>query len=93
MARYRFIDEHRTQWSVEEMCRVLEVSRGGFHAWKKRPDSRRAVETRLLDAAIQAAYQASKERSGSPKITQALRQQGWLVGEYQRHPISLHPLH
>lgn len=44
MARYRFIDEHRTQWSVEEMCRVLEVSRGGFHAWKKRPDSRRAVE-------------------------------------------------
>jgi hypothetical protein len=75
------------------MCRVLEVSRGGFHAWKKRPDSRRAVETRLLDAAIQAAYQASKGRSGSPKITQALRQQGWLVGEYQRRPISLHPLH
>jgi len=93
VARYRFIDEHRTQWSVEEMCRVLEVSRGGFHAWKKRPDSSRAVETRLLDAAIQAAYQASKGRSGSPKITQALRQQGWLVGEYQRRPISLHPLH
>ena len=37
VARYRFIDEHRTQWSVEEMCRVLEVSRGGFHAWKNDP--------------------------------------------------------
>lgn len=63
------------------MCRVLEVSRSGFYAWKKRPPSRRAVETQQLDEAIRAAYQVSKGRSGSPKITQALRQQGWSVSE------------
>jgi putative transposase len=80
VARYRFVDEHRTQWSVGEMYRVLEVSRSGFYAWKKRPESHRAEENRRLDAAIQAAYQASKGRSGSPKITQSLRQQGWKVG-------------
>jgi len=79
--RYRFIDGHRTQWSVEEMCRVLEVSSSGYYAWKQRPESGRTTETRRLEAAIRIAYQASKGRSGSPKITQTLRQQGWKVGE------------
>jgi transposase len=31
VARYRFIDEHRTPWSVKEMYRVLEVSRSRFY--------------------------------------------------------------
>jgi len=63
------------------MCQVLEVSRSGFYAWKERGDSRRTAENRRLDAAIQAAYQASKGRSGSPKIYQSLRRQGWKIGE------------
>ena len=81
VARYRFVEEHRTQWSVEQRCHVLEVSRSGFYAWKKRPASRRTEENRRLDAAIQAAYQASKGRSGSPKIYQSLRRQDWKIGE------------
>lgn len=63
------------------MCRVLEVSASGYYAWKQRPESHRAQENRRLDAAIRTVYQASKGRSGSPKITRALRQKGWKVGE------------
>ncbi len=69
MARYRFLDEHRTQWSVKEMCRVLEVSRSGFYAWKNRAESARALETRRPDVAIERIYQTSKKRSSSSKIT------------------------
>lgn len=81
MDRYRFIDEHRTQWRVEEMCRVLEVSRSGFYAWTNRPPSTHQQETQRLDQAIERLYQASRGRSGSPKITRALWTEGWNVSE------------
>ena len=68
MARYYFIAGHRAQWSVKEMCRVLKVSRGGFYDWQRRSVCRRTVETQRLDAAIKELFEASKKRSGSPKI-------------------------
>ena len=37
MDRYRFIFEHRTLWRVEQMYRVLEVSRSEFYAWQNAP--------------------------------------------------------
>ncbi|MGY8824585.1 MAG: IS3 family transposase [Candidatus Latescibacterota bacterium] len=81
MDRYRFVFEHRTPWRVEEMCRVLAVSRSGFYAWKKRRPSMRQQETQRLDQAIERLCQASHRRSGSPKITRALWAEGWQVSE------------
>jgi len=63
------------------MCRVLEVSPSGYYAWKGRRESPRAAETRRLDRAIERLFQVSKKRSGSPKITRALWEEGWSVGE------------
>jgi putative transposase len=74
MARYR------TEFSVEKMAEVLKVSRSGFYAWLKRPESGREKETRLLDALIRAEHERSKERSGSIKIAHALRAKGHSVG-------------
>ncbi len=81
MARYYFIAGHRAQWSVKEMCRVLKVSRGGFYDWQRRSISPRALQTQRLDAAIKELFEASKKRSGSPKITRALQARGWRVSE------------
>jgi putative transposase len=81
VARYRFITEHRAPWGVEEMCKVLEVSRGGYYDWKKRPPSQRAQHRQRLDAQIKKLFGASKKRFGSPKITQELMKQGWRVSE------------
>ena len=63
------------------MCRVLEVSRAGYYRWLKRKPSQRQLDNQSLDAEIHEIYDGSKGRYGSPKITQALRQQGWKVGE------------
>ena len=63
------------------MCHVLEVSRSGFYAWQRRPQSAQAQETRRLDADIQRLFEAHKGRVGSPKMTHLLRQEGWRVGE------------
>ncbi len=81
MERCRFITEHRTRWSVGEMCRVLEVSRSRYYDWRSDPESRRARETRRLDVAIKRLFGKHKGRAGSPKITRYLRDKGWRVGE------------
>jgi putative transposase len=37
--RFAFIDTWKKIWSVEFLCRVLQVSSRGFRAWKTRPIS------------------------------------------------------
>jgi len=61
------------------MCRVLSVSRSGYYAWCGRPESRREVENRRLDAHINAIYKQHKGRCGSPKIAQELHDKGFDV--------------
>ena len=36
-----FIKAHRNQFSVQEMCRVLEVAQSGYYDWLKQPVSNR----------------------------------------------------
>jgi putative transposase len=74
------MERYRTQFPVQKMAKVLKVSRSGFYAWLKHPESDREKQTRLLDALIQAEYERSKKRSGSIKITHALRAKGHAVG-------------
>ncbi len=46
--RYRFVRGHRNQFPVSMMCRVLEVSRSGYYAWRSRPASNREIENKAL---------------------------------------------
>ncbi len=79
--RYRFIEVEKAMYPVTMLCRVLRVSRSGFYAWQQHPISPRAEETRRLDVEIKKLFEASKRRSGSPKITRALMDRGWQVGK------------
>jgi len=63
------------------MCRILSVSRSGYYRWRKRPESRRAIENRCLDAHITVIYKKHKGRYGSPKITDELHDNGFQVSK------------
>jgi putative transposase len=50
------------------MCRCLEVSESGYHAWCRRPPSRRATSDVALLARIKEIHQMSDGSYGAPKI-------------------------
>jgi len=55
------------------MCRVLEVSRSGYHAWAIREPSARAVSDQLLTGRIAGIHKQSGETYGSPRVHAELR--------------------
>ncbi len=81
--RYRFIEQERVHYPVIALCRLLAVSRSSFYAWRQGGESRRAQENRQLLTHIRAIYRRSKQRYGSPRIHDALRGQGWVVGRHR----------
>lgn len=57
-------------------CETLDVSRGGYYAWLKRPESERDKQNACLLAHIRAVYDESDRTYGSPRITATLRAEG-----------------
>ena len=50
------------------MCRVLEVSRSGYYAFKKRPQSRQRIDNETLLIDIRRIFLENKEIYGSPRV-------------------------
>ncbi len=62
------------------MCRLLEVSASGYHAWQGRPPSARAeANARLLDR-IAKIHAASRGTYGMPRVHAELVAEGVAVG-------------
>jgi putative transposase len=75
--KYACIRQHEGAFTVVLMCRVLEVSRTGYYAWRRRPPSARAQTDTQLRVAIRAIHAASQQRYGRPRIHEELRAQAW----------------
>lgn len=73
MTIFRFIAAKKTEHSIQIMCRVLEVSRSGYHAWAIRPPSARAVADEQLTGRIAVIHTASRKTYGSPRVHAELR--------------------
>lgn len=78
--RYACIRESQGAYTIVLMCRVLEVSRSGYHRWRGGTPSQRTQDDGRLRVVIRAIHAASGRRYGRPRIHQALRQQQWPCG-------------
>jgi putative transposase len=70
--KFAFVKEHRKQWPVAAICRVLKVSRSGFFAWSRRPPSQRQRRQEELLRKIKQVHQENRELYGSPRVHRAL---------------------
>ena len=78
--KYRFVRDHRGQFPVQRMCRLLEVSASAYYAWRGRPESRLVREDRRLLVEIKAIHSAKRGVYGSPRIHAELKSQGQCHG-------------
>jgi len=78
---FEFIDDHRDEFPVSRMCKVLEVSRSGYYAWRGRPPSKREMANRRLFKKIAHVYNESGGTYGSPRIYRTLKRQGIACSE------------
>ena len=67
---------HAEEFRVDLMCHVLQVSRSGYYAWRRRPASAQAQRRNRLLEQIQAAHAESRQTYGSPRVHAELEAQG-----------------
>ena len=75
-ATYECIKSLRDHYSVQVMCRVLDVAASGSDAWFKQPLSNHAHEDARLLRLIQASFTASHGIYGAPRVFLDLREAG-----------------
>jgi transposase InsO family protein len=72
-----FIARHKAIFKIETMLKLLGVKRSSYYNWKNNPSSKRLLEEQKVLDLIIKEYNAAEMKSGSPKITEAIRQKGF----------------
>ena len=72
----RWIQAHRNEFAVRDLCRVLRVSTSRFYAWAAAPVGKRQTYRDELARQIEQVYRDSRGVYGSPRITSLLRIRG-----------------
>ncbi len=65
---FRFIEAEKANFPIKVMCEVLEVSKAGFYAWRRRSPSDRAQRDALILERIRCIHKDSRESYGAPRI-------------------------
>ena len=72
----RFIDERRSEFGVEPMCKVLPIAPATYYATKSRPPSVRELSDRELETEIRRIYDANYQVYGVRKVWKQLHREG-----------------
>jgi len=81
--RYGFIKAHRSTGCIGRRCAALRVSRSGYYAWRRRPESPRAQANRVLLDRIRALHAEAREAYGAIKTWRVLTQRGVVCGRHR----------
>jgi putative transposase len=72
----QFIEQHKQEFAIVVMCRVLGVWESGLYAWRKRPPCQRQREDAQLTEELRQEFRAHHGRYGSPRLHAELRDRG-----------------
>jgi putative transposase len=79
----RFIDEHRDEFGVEPICRVLQVASSTYYAAKARRPSAQAIRDAVMMRVLMALWVANRKVYGAHKLWKAARRAGHDIGRDQ----------
>ena len=81
--RFCFIHKERGNFSLYRLCKTMNVSQSGYHAWRSRPASKRQRNDLVLFAHIRSEFATSKQSYGRPRMTRELQEKGLIVSHYK----------
>lgn len=62
-------------------CEAVEASRSGYYDWRGRPPSERSLDNARLVEDIKRVHTKSRDLYGSPRVTEALKNEGKICNE------------
>ena len=71
--KYRVIERFRGKYSIEAMCKVFEVSRSGYYAWRER-QQKETTDQWLVDL-ITACQRQSRQTYGIRRVRRWIQRQ------------------
>ena len=74
---------NRGKHDLTLMCRVYDVTRAGYYAWRSRERSERERQNARLAEQIRAVHSESRGIYGSPRVHRALKAKGHCVGKHR----------
>jgi len=75
------MNQARKPHPVSRWCKVLGISRSGYYARLKRPESKRSRENRRLLVAIRSSFATSDKTYGAVRIHEDLLDEGHVCGK------------
>ena len=76
-AKYRVIERLRDKYPVQKLCSILEVTRSGYYAWRKK--SRQSDPNQWIEEQIRICQQQSKNTYGYRRV------QKWIEKQEKKH--------
>jgi len=74
--KYRLIQRYSSHFKVSKMCQIMDVSRSGYYAFLKRPESTLSKRQKAVLAEIKIIHKENYEIYGAPRITVELNNKG-----------------
>jgi transposase InsO family protein len=74
--KYAWIEQQMGEHSLSQMCRVLEVSRSGYHAWRNRGPSQHAQDDEVLSAKVEEHFERGRGVYGTRRLKSSLAEEG-----------------
>jgi transposase InsO family protein len=81
--RFRFIEAEKASYPLGMLCRLLQVARSGFYAWRTRPESQRSRMDKQLTIEVRSVFEANRRTYGSPRVYRELQTKGKPVGRHR----------
>lgn len=79
--RFAFVHAEKAHHSISALCRVLGVTRQGYHQYATRGPSRRHSADEELQADVKRIHEASRGTYGSPRVRAQLAREGKPTGK------------
>ena len=81
--KYAYIDLYRCEYAVTTLCRVLEVGRASYYAFKSAPPSLHSREDLALRQEIVRVHTEHRWTPGAVKMWHLLNSQGIRCGKHR----------